>query len=171
MDTGRTTCATAFACSRRHAASPPWPCCPLAIASARTADLSVTNALLTQDPAYDNADASHSLATSPGLNVPQDWFSTGQYLDIKTDNTTFERVTAAIGASFNLTGDGRPERVDGRSHLLIVLPDVRREDTVRARLPEEEINPARTLSVILTPTDSGNDASAAIPMCSARRSR
>jgi len=50
---------------------------------------------------------------SPGLNVAQDWLSLGQYADIAGGNTTFEEVAAAIGTSFNLTGAGAPERVDG----------------------------------------------------------
>src|SRR3954465_6228606 len=88
---------------------------PLAIGiGANSAIFSVTNALLLKPLPYENADRIAILwQRSPGLNVPQDWFSTGQYLDIKADNTTFGRVAAAIGASFNLTGDGRPERVDG----------------------------------------------------------
>src|SRR5262245_39483349 len=80
---------------------------------ANTAIFSVTNALILRPLPYPSADRITILwQRSPGLNVPQDWFSIGQYLDIKTENTAFERVAAAIGASFNLTG-GRPERVDG----------------------------------------------------------
>src|SRR5688500_6834215 len=35
-----------------------------------------------------------------------------QYLDIRTDNQVFTDVAATIGASFNLTGNGVPERID-----------------------------------------------------------
>src|ERR1051325_12028968 len=81
---------------------------------ASTAIFSATNALILRPLPYSDADRLTILwQRSPGLNVPRDWFSLGQYLDIATDNTTFERVAAAIGASLNLTGDGRPERVDG----------------------------------------------------------
>ena len=45
--------------------------------------------------------------------MQQDWFSTGQYLDIRLDNQVFTDVAATIGASFNLTGRGAPERIDG----------------------------------------------------------
>src|SRR6185295_8245185 len=50
---------------------------------------------------------------SPGLNVAQDWFSPGQYLDIRAENQVFDEVAVTIDGSFNLTGQGMPERVEG----------------------------------------------------------
>ena len=81
---------------------------------ANTAIFSVTNALLLRPLPYEDADRIAILwQRSPGLGVQQDWFSTGQYLDIRTDNQVFADVAATIGASFNLTGRGVPERIDG----------------------------------------------------------
>src|SRR5262245_62004738 len=81
---------------------------------ANSAIFSVTNALLLGPLPYKDADRLVILwSRSPGLNVPQDWFSPGQYLDIKADNSVFEETSIAIGASFNLTGHGSPEHVDG----------------------------------------------------------
>jgi predicted permease len=81
---------------------------------ANTAIFSVTNALLLRPLPYEDADRLTILwQRSPGLGVKQDWFSTGQYLDIRLDNQVFTDVAATIGASFNLTGQGVPERVDG----------------------------------------------------------
>jgi putative ABC transport system permease protein len=81
---------------------------------ANTAIFSVTNALLLRPLPYDDADRITILwQRSPGLGVQQDWFSTGQYLDIRLDNRVFSEVAATIGASFNLTGRGVPERIDG----------------------------------------------------------
>ena len=81
---------------------------------ANTAIFSVTNALLLRPLPYEDADRIAILwQRSPGLGVAQDWFSTGQYLDIKTDNQVFTDVAATIGASVNLTGNGVPERIDG----------------------------------------------------------
>src|SRR3954470_15752451 len=72
---------------------------------ANTAIFSVTNALLLRPLPYDDADRITILwQRSPGLGVQQDWFSTGQYLDIRLDNQVFSDVAATIGASFNLTG-------------------------------------------------------------------
>jgi predicted permease len=79
-----------------------------------TAIFSVTNALLLRPLPYEDADRITILwQRSPGLGVQQDWFSTGQYLDIRLDNQVFSDVAATIGASFNLTGNGVPERIDG----------------------------------------------------------
>src|SRR5262249_18411114 len=81
---------------------------------ANSAIFSVADALLLRPLPYADADRIAILwQRSPGLNVMRDWLSLGQYLDIAADNTTFETVAAAIGASYNLTGDGQPERIDG----------------------------------------------------------
>lgn len=81
---------------------------------ANTAIFSVTNALLLRPLPYKDADRLVILWNrSPGLNVAQDWFSPGQYLDVKADNTVFDKVAATIDSSFNVTGQGTPERVEG----------------------------------------------------------
>src|SRR5262245_10269306 len=81
---------------------------------ANTAIFSVTNALLLRPLSYKDPERLVILWNrSPGLNVEQDWFSPGQYLDIKADNLVFENVAATIDNSFNLTGQGKPERVEG----------------------------------------------------------
>ncbi|HLF83537.1 MAG TPA: ABC transporter permease, partial [Blastocatellia bacterium] len=81
---------------------------------ANSAIFSVTNAVLLRPLPYKDADKLVILwSRSPGLNVPQDWFSPGQYLDVKTQNTVFDETAISIGASFNLTGQSTPEHVDG----------------------------------------------------------
>jgi predicted permease len=81
---------------------------------ANSAIFSVTNALLLRPLPYKDADRLVILwSRSPGLNVPQDWFSPGQYLDVKTQNTVFDETAITIGASFNLTGSVAPEHIDG----------------------------------------------------------
>lgn len=81
---------------------------------ANSAIFSVTNALLLRPLAYEDSERLVILwSRSPGLNVAQDWFSPGQYLDVKTQNQVFEQVAITIGASFNITGQDKPEHVDG----------------------------------------------------------
>jgi len=95
---------------------------------ANTAIFSVTNALLLKPLPYKDADRLVILwQRSPGLNVAQDWFSPGQYLDLKAENRVFEQVAATIDASFNLTGGNRPERIEGArvSSSLFTLFDVK----------------------------------------------
>lgn len=81
---------------------------------ATSAIFSVANALLLRPLAYKNSDRLVILWNrSPGLNVAQDWFSPGQYLDIRAENKVFEDVAVTIDGSFNLTGQVSPERVEG----------------------------------------------------------
>src|SRR5215211_4727390 len=71
---------------------------------ANSAIFSVTNALLLRPLPYRDAERLVILWNrSPGLNVAQDWFSPGQYLDVKTQNHVFDDVAMTIGGSFNLT--------------------------------------------------------------------
>src|SRR6478672_7128239 len=79
---------------------------------ANTSIFSVANALLFRPLPYDSPDRLAILWNrSPGLGITQDWFSTAQYFDIKTGHHGFEQVAIAIGGTYNLTGDGEPERV------------------------------------------------------------
>jgi predicted permease len=81
---------------------------------ANSAIFSVTNALLLRPLPYQDAERLVILWNrSPGLNVEQDWFSLGQYLDIRIENGVFEQVAATIGGSYNLTGQGTPEHIEG----------------------------------------------------------
>jgi hypothetical protein len=81
---------------------------------ATSAIFSVTYAVLLQPLPYKDADRLVILwSRSPGLNVPQDWFSPGQYIDIKTRNQSFDETAITIGGSFNYSGRGEPEHVDG----------------------------------------------------------
>ena len=93
--------------------------------SANTAIFSVVSALLLRPLPYDAADRLVILWNrSPGIGVAEDWFSTAQYFDIKTGHRGFEEVAIAIGANWNLTGDGEPERVGAlrvSSNLLPML--------------------------------------------------
>src|SRR6188508_3227678 len=79
---------------------------------ANTAIFSVANALLLRPLGYADADRLAILWNrSPGLNIQEDWFSTAQYFDIRNNHQGFESLALAIGANFNLTGSGDPERV------------------------------------------------------------
>src|SRR6478609_1695479 len=79
---------------------------------ANTAIFSIMSALLLRPLPYQDSDRLVILwNTSPGLGITRDWFSTAQYFDIKDNHHGFEQVAIALGGSYNLTGDGDPERV------------------------------------------------------------
>src|ERR1051325_1249860 len=101
---------------------------------------SVTDALLLRPLPYKDADRLVILwSRSPGLNVAQDWFSPGQYLDVKTENQTFEQVAITIGVSFNMTGQDIPEHVDGARVSCSFFPLFGANPVLgRALLPEED---------------------------------
>lgn len=118
---------------------------------ANSAIFSVVDALLFQPLPYHDADRLVILWNrSPGLNVEQDWFSPGQYIDVKTQNQVFEKIAVTIGASFNMTGRLTPERVDGARvsssffQLFELNPVIG-----RVLLPEEDL-PKGAQTVILS---------------------
>ncbi len=118
---------------------------------ANSAIFSVINALLLRPLPYRDADRLAILwQRSPGLNVAQDWFSPGQYVDVKTQNQVFEEVAVTIGASFNLTGEGGPEHVDGARVSSSLFPLLGVKATLgRVLLPEEDA-PGKATTVILS---------------------
>ncbi|HLK68910.1 MAG TPA: ABC transporter permease [Bryobacteraceae bacterium] len=79
---------------------------------ANTSIFSVAHALFLRPLPFPDAERLVILWNrSPGLNILQDWFSTAQYFDIKSQHQGFDSVALAIGGIYNLTGDGEPERV------------------------------------------------------------
>jgi predicted permease len=118
---------------------------------ANTAIFSVTNALLLRPLPYDDADRITILwQRSPGLGVQQDWFSTAQYLDIRLDNQVFTDVAATIGASFNLTGRGVPERIDGARVSSSLFPLFGAKAAVGRVFTPDEDKPGKPPVVILS---------------------
>ena len=96
---------------------------------ANTAIFSVVNALLLKPLPYPNPDRLAVLwLRSPGINIPQDWPSPGQYIDIRTQNTSFEEMSISQGRSGTLLGLDQPERVQALLtssslfHLLGAMP-------------------------------------------------
>jgi predicted permease len=118
---------------------------------ANSAIFSVTNALLLRPLQYRDADRLAILWNrSPGLNIEQDWFSPGQYLDVKTQNTVFEQVAISIGGSFNLTGQSGPEHVDGARVSSSFFPLLGGSSMLgRVFLPEED-EPGKPATIILS---------------------
>jgi predicted permease len=107
---------------------------------ATSAIFSVANALLFRPLAYKNSDRLVILWNrSPGLNVAQDWFSPGQYLDIRAENKVFDEVAVTIDGSFNLTGQSTPERVEGARVSSSLFPLLGAQPMLgRAFTPEED---------------------------------
>src|ERR1041384_4697712 len=72
---------------------------------ANTAIFSVAEALLLRPLPYPQPERLAILwLRSPGVGIPQDWPSPGQYIDIQTQNHVFEETAIAIGRSLTLLG-------------------------------------------------------------------
>src|SRR5688500_17500368 len=80
---------------------------------ANTAIFSVVNALLLKPLPYPEPERLVVLwLRSPGINIPQDWPSPGQCIDIQTQNRTFDYTSISQGRSGTLLGLDQPERVE-----------------------------------------------------------
>ena len=118
---------------------------------ANTAVFSVVNALLLKPLPYPEPGRLAILwLRSPGIGIPQDWPSPGQYMDIKNENHSFEELSISRGNSFNLTGLEQPVRLEGirtSSTLLHILGA--RPLLGRIFLPEED-RPGKPPVALLT---------------------
>src|SRR5262245_64588804 len=115
-----------------------------------SAIFSVVNALLLKPLPYPDPDRLAVLwLRSPGINIPQDWPSPGQYIDIKTQSHSFEELSISQGRTGTLLGGEQPERVEALLtssslfHLLGARPLYG-----RLLLPEEDV-PDKAPVVIL----------------------
>ena len=81
---------------------------------ANTAIFSVVNALLLKPLPYPDPDRLAVLwLRSPGINIPQDWPSPGQYIDVRTGNRTFEEMSISLGRAGTLLTRDEAQRVEG----------------------------------------------------------
>src|SRR5215203_7193462 len=84
---------------RRHAGLTAVIVASLAIGiGANTAVFSVVNALLLKPLPYPEPDRLAVLwLRAPGINIPQDWPSPGQFIDIKNENQSFDEMSISRG--------------------------------------------------------------------------
>jgi hypothetical protein len=74
---------------------------------ANTAVFSVVNALLLEPLPYPDPDRLAVLwLRSPGINIPQDWPSPGQFIDVKNENRSFSEMSISQGRSGTMIGRG-----------------------------------------------------------------
>lgn len=92
---------------------------------ANSAIFSVVDALLLHPLPYPNSNRLASVwLHSPGIGILRDWPSPGEYIDVQTQNHSFEAMALAQSRTLTLTGREQPERVDvlsAQSSLLSML--------------------------------------------------
>jgi predicted permease len=117
---------------------------------ANTAIFSVASALLLHSLPYRDADRLVSLWNrSPGIGVAEDWFSTAQYFDIVRTHRGFETVAIAIGANWNLTSGGEPERIGALRVSSNLLPMLGVRAELGRLFATDEDQPGRAGKVLL----------------------
>src|SRR5579862_5328895 len=80
---------------------------------ANSAIFSVVNALLLKPLPYPEPDRLAVLwLRSPGVNIPQDWPSPGEYLDVQNENRSFEEMSISQGRSGTLIDRDEAQRVE-----------------------------------------------------------
>ena len=80
---------------------------------ANAAIFSVVNALLLKPLPYPDPERLVVLwLRSPGINIPQDWPSPGQYVDVRNENRSFDEMSISQGRAGALLGLEQPERVE-----------------------------------------------------------
>jgi putative ABC transport system permease protein len=81
---------------------------------ANTAIFSVVNALLLKPLPYPDPDRLAVLwLRSPGINIPQDWPSPGQFIDVRSENRSFEEMSISRGSDGALLTRDEAQRVEG----------------------------------------------------------
>src|SRR5579863_3884436 len=84
--------------------------------AANTSIFSLANAVLLRALPYKNADRLVMVWEDASFyGFPEDTPSPGNFTSWKTQNHVFEDMAATAGASLNISGEGEPERVPGRS--------------------------------------------------------
>jgi predicted permease len=118
---------------------------------ANTAIFSVTSTLLLKPLPYPQPDRIAILwLRSPGIGIPQDWPSPGQYHDIVSQNHVFEDTALAVGSSFILAERSKAIKVDGIEATSSLLPMLGAKAMLgRIFLPEED-DPGKAQTVLLT---------------------
>ncbi len=81
---------------------------------ANSAIFSIVNALLLHPLPYPDSDRLAAVwLHSPGIGIFRDWPSPGQYMDLRTENRSFEEMALAQSRNLILTGRNQPERIGG----------------------------------------------------------
>jgi predicted permease len=118
---------------------------------ANTALFSVTNTLLLKPLPYEHPERLAILwLRSPGIGIPQDWPSPGQYHDIRTQNHVFDETAIAIGGGYTLSGLSKAMKVDGIEASSSLLPMLGVKPMLGRIFTADEDHPGKPETVVLT---------------------
>jgi putative ABC transport system permease protein len=118
---------------------------------ANSAIFSVVNTVLLRPLPYQDPDRLVMVwEDNTKAGYPRDTPAAANYIDWRDQNQVFEGMAAIADMSFNLTGTGEPERIDGRRVSANLFPLLGVEPQIgRAFMPEED-QPGRNRVVVMS---------------------
>ncbi|HSE98534.1 MAG TPA: ABC transporter permease, partial [Blastocatellia bacterium] len=117
---------------------------------ANTAIFSVVNAVLLRPLPYKNPEKLGLVWTYFGPELPQNWISGPEYIDLKERSTTIEDFAALTWPTFGLTGTGDPEQIQGAAVTANLFPMLGAEPALGRAFLEEEARPGGEPVVVLS---------------------
>src|SRR5689334_13255551 len=118
---------------------------------ANTAVFSVVNALLLKPLPYPDPDRLAVLwLRSPGINIPQDWPSPGQYIDIQNENHSFSETSISRGRVATLMGTDEAQRVELLETSSSLFPLLGAKPIHGRLFRPDEDKPGQPMTVILS---------------------
>jgi predicted permease len=118
---------------------------------ANTAIFSVVNALLIKPLPYPDSERLAMLwLRSPGINIPQDWPSPGQYIDVQNENHSFEAMSISLGRTGTLLGLDEPQYVEALQTSSSLFPLLGAKPLYGRLLRPDEDKPGQAPVVILS---------------------
>ncbi len=118
---------------------------------ANSAIFSVVDALLLRPLPYPQSGRLANIwLHSPGLGIFRDWPSPGQYIDLQTENHSFDKMAIAQLRAYTLTGREQPERIDGISASSTLLEMLGAKPLLGRILTPEEDKPGKAPVAILS---------------------
>jgi hypothetical protein len=118
---------------------------------ANTAIFSVVNSVLLRPLPYKDPERLVMVwedGTKHGF--PQETPAAGNFIDWRDQNTVFEGMAAIVDVSFNLTGIGDPERLDGRAVSANLFPMLGVDPQIGRTFTNEEDQPGNDRVAVLS---------------------
>jgi putative ABC transport system permease protein len=117
---------------------------------ANTAIFSVVNAVLLRPLPYKNPQQLGLIWTYFGPELPQNWVSGPELVDLRERSSTVEQFAALAWPTFGLTGTGEPEQIQGAATSANLFPLLGVEPALGRSFLEEEDRPGGERVVVLS---------------------
>jgi putative ABC transport system permease protein len=118
--------------------------------AANTAIFSVVNAVLLRPLPYKDPQRLGLVWTYFGEELPQNWISGPELIDLKERSSTIEQFAALAWPTYGLTGTGDPEQVQGAVTTANLFPLLGVEPALGRAFVEEEDRPGGERVVVLS---------------------